>query len=96
MAQEARKFEPVEIPEPVEQSPAEKAAAAFAASAIHLGLKTLSQKAITATKDIFTLLSAGSVFWLWWSIPDPKLTQIFALGLYALFILVANVIVRRI
>ena len=50
-----RKFEPVELPDPA--PPEESKAAAFAASAIALGLKTLSQRAIAATKDIFTLLS---------------------------------------
>ena len=61
-----------------------------------LSLKTLSQRAIAATRDVFTLLSVGSGFWLWFNIPDPKPTQIIALSLYALFILSANVIVRRV
>ena len=88
-----RRFEPVEIPDP---APEESKAAAFAASAIALGLKTLSQRAIAATKDVFTLLSVGSGFWLWNSIPDPSNTQIVSLSLYAIFILAANVIVRRV
>ena len=69
---------------------------AAAASAIGLALKALSQRAIAATKDVFCLLSAGSAFWLWFNIPDPKPTQIIALSLYALFVLSANVIVRRV
>lgn len=93
---EIRRFEPVEIPDPPQQTGAERAAAAFAANAITLGLKVLSQRAIAATKDIFTLLSVGSSFWLWWSIPDPSTTQIVSLTIYALFILAANVIVRRV
>ena len=91
---EVRRFEPVEIPD--EPSPAEKAATVAAASAIGLALKALSQRAIAATKDVFTLLSAGSAFMLWYNIPDPKPTQIIALSLYALFVLSANVIVRRV
>lgn len=87
-----RKFEPVEIPDSTEESKS----AAFAASAIALGLKVLSQRAISATKDIFTLLSVGSGFWLWNSIPTPSYTQILSLSLYAVFILSANVIVRRV
>ena len=91
---EVRRFEPVEIPD--EPSAAEKAATVAAASAIGLALKALSQRAIAATKDVFTLLSAGSAFMLWYNIPDPKPTQIIALSLYALFVLAANVIVRRV
>ena len=91
---EVRRFEPVEIPD--EPSPAERAATVAAASAIGLALKALSQRAIAATKDVFCLLSAGSAFWLWFNIPDPKPTQFIALSLYALFVLSANAIVRRV
>ena len=91
---EVRRFEPVEVPD--EPSTAERAATVAAASAIGLALKALSQRAIAATKDVFTLLSAASAFWLWFNIPDPKPTHIIALRLYALFVLAANVIVRRV
>lgn len=96
MAAEVRKFEPVEIPDAPEQSATERAAASFAANAITLGLKVLSQRAIAATKDVFTLLSCASCFWLWNSIPNPSITQIVSLSLYAVFILAANVIVRKV
>ena len=90
---EVRRLQPVEIPdEPTEDSLATRAAASMVA----LGLKALSQRALAATKDVFTLLSVGSAFWLWNSIPNPSPTQIISLGLYALFILAANVIVRRV
>ena len=91
---EVRRFEPVEVPD--EPSPAERAATVAAASAIGLALKALSQRAIAATKDIFTLLSVGSGFWLWNSIPNPSTTQIVSLSLYAVFILAAMIIVRRV
>lgn len=90
---EVRRFEPVEIPESL--PPEESKSAAFAASAITLGLKVLSQRAIAGMRDFFTLLSVGSGFWLWNSIPNPSPTQIVSLSLYAVFILSANVIVRR-
>lgn len=96
MAAEARRFEPVEIPEPPEQSATERAAASFAANAITLGLKVLSQRAIAAVKDVFTLLSVASCFWLWHSTPNPEINQIVSLTLYAVFILSANVIVRKV
>ena len=90
---EVRRFQAVEIPD---DPPEDSKAVAAAASAIGLALKALSQRAIAATRDVFTLLSVGSGFWLWFNIPDPKPTQILALSLYALFILSANVIVRRV
>ena len=90
---EIRRLQPVEIPDdPSEDSLATR----VAVSALTLGLKTLSQRALAATRDVFTLLSVGSGFWLWNSIPDPSPAQIISLSLYAVFILTANVIVRRV
>lgn len=91
---EVRRFEPVEIPESL--PPEESKSAAFAASAITLGLKVLSQRAIAGMRDFFTLLSVSSVFWIWQSIPEPSPTQITSHSIYAVIILAANVIVRRV
>ena len=91
-----RQFTPVEIREEQPDPALARAANAAAVSALALGLKALSQRALAATKDVFTLLSVGSGFWLWNSIPNPSPTQIISLSLYAAFILAANVIVRRI
>jgi hypothetical protein len=60
-----------------------------------IGLKALSQRALVAVADLFTLLTVASAFWLWWSIPAPNDRQIVALSIYALFVLAANYIVRR-
>ena len=60
-----------------------------------LGLQTLSQRALTSIKALFTCGSVASAFWLWLSIPDPSVLQIISLSLYAIFVLTANVIVRR-
>lgn len=60
-----------------------------------IGLKALSQRALTAATDLFTLLTVASAFWLWWSIPLPNDRQITSLTIYALFILAANYLVRR-
>jgi len=67
---------------------------AVAVAMITLGIKTLSQRAMTAATDLFTLLTVASAFWLWWSIPAPNDRQIIALSIYALFVLAANWIVR--
>jgi hypothetical protein len=76
--------------EPKQQDPN-----AVAIAMITLGIKTLSQRALTAATDLFTLLTVCSAFWLWWSIPAPNDRQIVALTIYAAFILAANWIVRR-
>ena len=60
-----------------------------------IGLKALSQRALVGVADLFTLLTVGSAFWLWSSIPAPNDRQIAALTIYALFVLAANWIVRR-
>lgn len=97
MADNIRRFQPVEIPDDTPaESPVTRAANAAAISALALGLKTLSQRAIAATRDIFTLLSVGSGFVLWLNIPDPNPKQLIALSIYAVFILCSNVIVRRV
>jgi len=91
-----RQFTPVEIREDQPDPALARAANAAAVAALALGLKTLSQRAIAAVKGWFTLLSVASCFWLWASIPDPSNTQIVSLSLYAVFILSANIIVRRV
>lgn len=96
MAQPQRGFEPVLVPDEPTPEPAPPRGAAFASNAIALALKALSQRAVAATRDVFTLLSVTSAWWLWWSIPDPSPTQIVSLSIYAGFVLAANVIVRRI
>jgi hypothetical protein len=64
-------------------------------SAVMLALKALSQRALTAVTDCFTLVTVGSAWWLWWSTPDPTYNQIVSLSIFAAFVLAANVIVRR-
>ena len=59
-----------------------------------VALKALSQRALVAAADLFTLLTVASAFWLWSSIPVPNDRQIIALTIYALFVLAANWIVR--
>src|SRR5258706_6139767 len=59
-----------------------------------IGLKALSQRALTAVTDAFTLFTVASAFWLWSTIPSPNYNQIVSLTIYALFVLAANWIVR--
>ena len=77
------------------EKPSSEANNAVAIAMLQIGLKALSQKALTAISDLFTLLTVGSAFWLWWSIPTPNYNQIVSLALYGLLILAINVIVRR-
>jgi len=98
MADQRRQFEIVadepEAPR-VAQPHVQPPGAAAAIGMLGLALRALSQRALIAVADLFTLITVMSVFWLWWSIADPNEKQITALSIYALFILAANVIVRR-
>lgn len=61
---------------------------------IMLGLSALGQRTVQALADCFTLITVGSAFWLFTSIPDPGNNQLVALFGYCLFVLLANAIVR--
>lgn len=69
-------------------------ATSVATQLLALGLKTLSQRALSAIADLFTLATVGSAFYLWFLTPTPNLFQIISLTIYALFVLAANYIVR--
>lgn len=71
----------------------EDQSAAF--SALMLALKALSQRALVALASLFCLLTVGSAFWLCLTIHDPNPFQLIQIGGYFLFVLAANVIVRR-
>ncbi len=60
-----------------------------------IGLKALSQRALTAVTDLFTLITVAGAFYLWLLTPNPTDRQIISLSIYALFTLAANYIVRR-
>jgi hypothetical protein len=60
-----------------------------------VALKALSQRALVAAADLFTLATVTSAWYLWWSIPAPNDRQIIALSIYAAFVLAANWIVRK-
>ena len=64
-------------------------------SMLVLGLRALSQRALTAIADLFALASVASAFWLWWSTPAPSINQIVSLSIYAMFILAMIWLVRR-
>ena len=59
-----------------------------------MGLKALSQRALIALSSLFSLLTAGSAFWLWFLTPKPDIYQIVSLTIYALFVLTACWLVR--
>lgn len=75
-------------------APPEPSSAAVAM--LMLSLKALSQRALIALADLFCLFTAFSVFWLFFLMPeDPSPQRIATLGIYAVFILLLNLIVRR-
>ena len=60
-----------------------------------MGLKALSQRALIALSACFTLITVGSCFWLYMSRTSLDPQQLVLCGMYAIFVLAANVIVRR-
>lgn len=60
-----------------------------------LALKTFSQRAIAAVTDLFTLVTIGAAWWLWYQTPDPTPNQIISNSIFAVFIVVCNWLVRR-
>lgn len=61
---------------------------------LQLALKALSQRALTAAMDLFTLITCTGAWYLWFLTPTPTDKQIISLSIYALFTLAANWIVR--
>jgi hypothetical protein len=83
-----------EIVEPDDEPAAPKRDAG--ATLLMLGLKTLSQRALAAVADLFTLATVGSAFWLFFAIKaEPNTYQLVLAATYACFVLAANWIVRR-
>lgn len=91
----APRFEVIEETDPQPSAGKRDLPAEGGAAVIFLALKALSQRALIALESLFTLITVGSAFWLWMSIPEPSVHQLVGLGMYAVFVLAANVIVRR-
>lgn len=63
---------------------------------LFLSLQALSKRTIIALSNLFCLLTVGSVFVLFYSIvPAPNTFQIVSATIYAVFVLAANAIVRK-
>lgn len=59
-----------------------------------MALKALSQRALIAAMDLFTLITCTLAWVLWYLTPSPTDRQIASLAIYAVFTLAANWIVR--
>jgi hypothetical protein len=59
-----------------------------------IALKALSQRALVAATDLFSLITIMSCFYLWYLTPEPNDRQIVSLSLYGVLILAINWIVR--
>lgn len=68
---------------------------AAAVEMLKLALAALGQRFVVALASLYSLLTVGSVFVLWFMTPDPSQTQIISLGLYATFILIVNYLNMR-
>lgn len=93
MAKENPGFEVVGGTE-TEQSPA-PVDNGVAIAMLTVALKALSQRALVAATDLFTLITCAGAWWLWYLTPEPTYQQIVHNSIFALFVLVTNYIVRR-
>lgn len=98
----ARQFEVVQDdpqrPDPGAQEgahPPSKSAQAAMIAGLLLALKAVSQRAFIALLDTFSLVTAGAVFWLFYSFDTPTAYQIVHATLFAMFVLAINWIVRQ-
>ena len=83
-------------PEVKQPSKTDQAFEAAGMQALMLGLGALSKRTVIALQSAFVLLATASAFMLWWSVlPSPTVLQLTGLGMYALFVLAASVIVRK-
>ena len=62
----------------------------MAALLLVMALKALSQRAVVALLQLFTLITVGSAFFLWLSTPDPNVHQIVSLSIYGSLVLAIN------
>jgi hypothetical protein len=67
---------------------------AIAVALISIGIKTLSQRALTALMDLFCLITCSGVFVIWYLTPSPTMLQIIHNSIFGAFVLAANWIVR--
>lgn len=87
-----------EIPEPQQGQAAQPGAEAIqiATQMMTMALKALSQRAVVALANLFTLLTATSAFYLWYiALPTLDNVKIAGLTIYAAFILLLNIYGRR-
>lgn len=95
----AQGYQVEEVPDNVVTLPKPSLADRAMLTGVMMGLKALSQGAAIALSNIashvFSLITVAMVFWIWSTIPDPNNYQLISLALFGLFILAANVIVRR-
>jgi hypothetical protein len=78
-----------------EVEPTPQAASAVHIAMLTIALKALSQRALVAATDLFTLITCAGAWWLWYLTPNPNPQQIAHNSIFAVFVLAANWIVRR-
>lgn len=79
---------------PAVQPPSKTAQTAMIASLL-LALKAVSQRAFIALLDTFSLITAGTVFWLFYSFENPTIYQIVHASIFAMFVLSINWVIRQ-
>ena len=79
-----------------EQTPKSPVIEQASLQALSLALQALSQRFVVALSRLFVLAATASAFMLWWRVmPEPSVLQLSGLALYAIFVLAASFIARR-
>lgn len=88
---------PAEAPAPPPNStPAPDRRQQQAGRLLGIALMALSERAVVAVASLFSLMLAGSVWWLAMSIStSPSNPQLLSLGLYGAFVLALHVVKRK-
>lgn len=84
------------VPQPAPPQPAPSPVQNAATSMLLMSLRALSQRAVVAVSQLFTLITVGSAWWLWYAaLPNPTITQLVELALYGVLVLLLNWLVLR-
>ncbi len=95
MSTPERKWEVIQDESPEPEAVPSRPEPHLGVDLLALGLKTVSQRFVAALVNLFTLVTMIGVWFLWYKTPDPNVTQIVSLSIFAAFVLAANWLVRR-
>ncbi len=80
-----------ELPPPPKTATEAPAVERHATEMLMIALSALSKRFVVAVENLFTLLTAASVFWIWHDVlQEPDILRLIGAGAYSIFILALN------